>query len=262
MIKVMKTAKLTTMGNVGKWLYEFLPVSRSRGNGRACAHTLPEFLPNFRPEQSNIVVLEGPLAERNAVLWGLLGALRELFLTSKLASCPPELEFLEGCTGRVLPLKPVSLQAPGTATVLGMLGERLLDPVPEQVSQVFGWAIDEFRSCAAHWDSNLIERRGSLDPEAYAIELKEMTKGVLNVEEAWTKLADHVLRDVAARFGRPRQAYVTDPIIVLPVEDVDAYVSLTPHLLQLLPKLWHRRVVFLLSGSGPFEGFSNRFEVA
>jgi hypothetical protein len=94
------------------------------------------------------------------------------------------------------------------------------------------------------WDGNIEERAASLDPETYVVEREEAEKARLRVNDQWRHFIGVLLPAVHDRW---RHLGSTCRLII-PVDDADLNVAHCMDVLELLHKLWHPDVLFLLTG--------------
>jgi hypothetical protein len=105
-------------------------------------------------------------------------------------------------------------------------------------------------------DGNLEERKRDLDPEAYAVEREEAERRRLTIAECWKRFIDQLLCEARRRFPNELKQNVS---LVVSIDDADMNPRFCYPLLELLRVLWHRRVVFLLTGdSALFEAMTAR----
>lgn len=101
------------------------------------------------------------------------------------------------------------------------------------------------RVAASGWDDNLEARKGKLDPEAFAVEVEQGELQRLDVTQAFREFMDALVNDYQAwshwQSGAP-------PLFVLAIDDADMNPELSVPLLELVRKLWHPRLAFLLTG--------------
>ncbi|MFY0528841.1 hypothetical protein ACN28I_38670 [Archangium gephyra] len=102
------------------------------------------------------------------------------------------------------------------------------------------------RDAASGWDSNLEQRKASLDPEAYAVELEQAELARHTIVESWQRFVNAVLEDTRARFGGLVRK---DARLVIPIDDADMNPERCVEVLNAVRVLWHPRVVFLLTGN-------------
>lgn len=101
------------------------------------------------------------------------------------------------------------------------------------------------RAVAAGWDGNLALRRGTIDLEAYTVELEETERQRLNVIDTFAAFVDALVKDFKAiDCGRRKGA----PLFVLAIDDADMNPVRSVELLNVVRILWHPRVAFLLTG--------------
>ncbi|MBI4575555.1 MAG: hypothetical protein HY722_04755 [Planctomycetes bacterium] len=172
--------------------------------------------------------------------------------------------------GQVVPLHPLDLQPlPPSTSLLAWLASRLHDVVDSLVGEeetgTEGYDLQEsrpsasflmrelaceaawrrlIRAIAAGWDGNIEDRRGRVDPEAYAVEREDAERARLRVPESWRVFIDDLLSDLRACYGLGPDG----PLLVLPIDDADTNPARCVELLNLVRTLWHERVVFLLTG--------------
>jgi hypothetical protein len=101
------------------------------------------------------------------------------------------------------------------------------------------------RVTASGWVNNLAERQGQLDPEAFAVELEQGELQRLDVIAAFRDFVDALVGDYQAwnhwQSGLP-------PLFLLAIDDADMNMDLSGVLLELIRKLWHPRLAFLITG--------------
>jgi hypothetical protein len=99
------------------------------------------------------------------------------------------------------------------------------------------------RATASGWDGNLVQRKASLDPDAYALELEEAERQRLDVMSSFRKLLDSLVDDYKVFRGSNEP-----PLFVVAIDDADMNPARSVELLDLVRALWHPRVAFLLTG--------------
>lgn len=173
--------------------------------------------------------------------------------------------------GRLIPVQALDLQPlPPSTSLLPWLANRILELVnsledptgkrtPAEPSEpIASWqpewkrelpsrlAWKELMQCAAiGWNSNLPDRRGTLDPDSYAVELDQAERARLNMVDAWRKLAAAVVADAHRLY--PDLVH-EDARIVIPIDDADMNPHRCVELLELMRSLWSPHVVFVLTG--------------
>ena len=108
-------------------------------------------------------------------------------------------------------------------------------------------------AAAAGWDGNLPERGQRIDPETYAVELEETERKRLVVHERFSKLVDQLIVDLSRWLCLPSIEHEgglrpRSPVIVVAIDDADMNPERSKELLDLLRTLYHRRLVFLVTG--------------
>jgi len=100
------------------------------------------------------------------------------------------------------------------------------------------------QAAATGWDGNLEQRKATLDPEDYAVELEQSERRRLQVSSSFYAFLDALTDEFAPLLPREEQA----PLFIIPIDDADMNPQRTVELLALLRTLWHPRVAFLLTG--------------
>ncbi len=163
---------------------------------------------------------------------------------------------------RIIPVGLLDLQPlpPSTNLALHVLGHLksvvdAVEPPSSNVSSMPPW--DEPTSnrlrdkwsrlmrLLATWDESLEARVGRQDAGAYIVEIveDELERGMLS--EGFRDAVDALVKGYAATFalgsGKP-------PLFLVSIDDADMNPRLSARLLELLRKLWHPRLVFLMAG--------------
>lgn len=100
------------------------------------------------------------------------------------------------------------------------------------------------RCVAAGWDSNLPGRSANLDLESYTIELDEAVRRRQDLTGCFTEFMYALDRDFCAVYRRAEHV-----LFVLAIDDADMNPKRSVELLELMRKLWHPRLTFVLTGS-------------
>lgn len=173
--------------------------------------------------------------------------------------------------GRIIPLRPLSMQPLPSSTLLltwianavQEFGDSLENALPEsetkvaQPRRIAGWRPEWpqqrrsvelwerfIQQAAVSWQSSSEPRRTQLDPEAYAYELNQAEHSRHALVRTWRKFVTYVAREAANRF----RAIDERACFVLPIDNVDTDAERCVELLELVRLLWHPRLVFLLTG--------------
>ncbi|WP_375769860.1 hypothetical protein NR798_02945 [Archangium gephyra] len=101
------------------------------------------------------------------------------------------------------------------------------------------------RAAAFGWGGNLKERKARLDPESYAVEMEHGELQRLDAIHRFRLFMEALVSDYQQwrRWERNRL-----PFFLLTIDDADMNPDRSGELLELIRKLWHRRLGFLLTG--------------
>ncbi|MFY0526672.1 hypothetical protein ACN28I_27195 [Archangium gephyra] len=101
------------------------------------------------------------------------------------------------------------------------------------------------RAAAFGWGGNLKERKARLDPESYAVEMEHGELQRLDAMHRFRLFMEALVSDYQQwrRWERNRL-----PFFLLTIDDADMNPDRSGELLELVRKLWHRRLGFLLTG--------------
>ena len=101
------------------------------------------------------------------------------------------------------------------------------------------------RIAASGWEGNLAERKGRLDPEAFAVEVEQGELQRLSLTSVFRAFVDALVEDYQAwnRWQSPPA-----PLFLLAIDDADLNPHLSVELLELMRKLWHPQLAFLITG--------------
>lgn len=100
------------------------------------------------------------------------------------------------------------------------------------------------QSVATSWNGNLEQRAGALDPDFYAWELTRTESYRQEITSIFRSFVDTLVRDVEASHLLPN----SPAFFLIALDDVDLVPDRSADVLDLLRKLWHPRVAFLLTG--------------
>ena len=104
---------------------------------------------------------------------------------------------------------------------------------------------DFTRAAAFGWQGNLTERRSKLDPEAFAVEVEYGELERIDVVRRFRRFMDVLSEEYREwRHWEPGQK----PFFLLAIDDADMNPKRSGELLELVRKLWHPRLGFLLTG--------------
>ncbi|MBZ4419154.1 hypothetical protein [Myxococcus sp. RHSTA-1-4] len=101
------------------------------------------------------------------------------------------------------------------------------------------------RTAASGWEDNLRERQGKLDAEAFAVEVEQGELRRLDVASVFREFMDALVKEYPVKNGWKPDAH---PLFLLAVDDADMNPALAGSLLELVRKLWHPRLAFMLTG--------------
>ena len=174
--------------------------------------------------------------------------------------------------GKLIPVRPLDVQPlPVATSLLAWIGTRIMELVDhlddpagrragaEPAKPIASWEPDwkrELRSrssfkklmqCAAlGWSSNLPDRKGTLDPESYAVELNDAERARLGMVDSWREFTATVVADAHRLY--PELVH-EDARIIVPIDDADMNPHRCVELLELLRSLWSPHVVFVVTGN-------------
>jgi hypothetical protein len=267
---------------INGWAHDYVGIRPPEApTGRSLLHR--QLVDSWRA--SNILLIDGGRGSgKTSVmvtlleLWGKTLSGGDYGTLMRPGSGPPEedgreqaLAQLRQLEGFLLPVRILDLQPlPRSTSLLPWLAGRLLEVVeilegssgqPGEArtpSPIGRWEPDwehELKSrrawnelvqdAAAGWNGNVDERKATLDPEAYAVELGHAERARLRIHDRWRAFVSSVIEDAHRR--HPSQIR-KDARIVIPIDDAD----MNPHhcvaLLDLLRALTHPQVIFLLTG--------------
>jgi hypothetical protein len=113
------------------------------------------------------------------------------------------------------------------------------------------------RQLLASWDETLEGRLGRTDMSAYVVETMEEETERGQLPMRFREAVDSLVEDYAKRY---RWSSKRKPLFLLAIDDADMNPRLSIKLLELLRKLWHPRLAFLVAGDS--ELFLARLEDA
>lgn len=119
---------------------------------------------------------------------------------------------------------------------------RWYEPSEEELPSRRAWRVFS-RVAASGWYSNLPERKAALDLEAFAIEQEHEEYRRLDLTNAFHDFMDALLSDFQKRRGWTRP-----PLFFLAIDDADMNPALSGALLEILRKLYHPRLAFVITG--------------
>lgn len=219
----------------------------------------------YKERRSNrVVLLDGARGSgKSALLVSLLDAYGSVLTDLRL---PPGYETWIHASDRVVPVGLIDLQPLPKSTHLLFHLVAHLERVVESMesrrdsSQTGGAAwhpasMDDApsrkrwrtfaRVAASGWEDNLDERKSTLDAEAFAVEVEQGELFRMDVTRAFREFVDALVEDYC-RWNHWQSS--TPPLFVLAIDDADMNPGLANSLLDLLRKLWHPRLGFLLTG--------------
>jgi hypothetical protein len=223
----------------------------------------PDFLPRIEPlRESRIILIDGDSGSGKTSImltliddWGRLISPRQNGATELI---PPVPVFPIG----ILDLQPLP---PSTNLTLHLAStlQKVIDTVESDVVATPSAATppwhpmrqQELRSRAS-WrkfvsaavaasDIDLLQRR-DLDPEALVLELEETERERLDVTKAFFRLVDALVQDLA---DWKRVPGTQQPFLILAIDDADTNPHFSVALLNLLRRLYHPRLAYLLTGN-------------
>ncbi|WP_375742107.1 hypothetical protein NR800_22310 [Corallococcus interemptor] len=220
----------------------------------------------YKERRSNrVVLLDGARGSgKSALLVSLLDAYGSV-LTEQLL--PPDYEAWIHASDRVVPVGLVDLQPlpPTTHLLFHLVAhlERVVEAIESRQNSsqagVAAWhpaSMDDApsrkrwrtfaRAAASGWEDNLDARKSKLDAEAFAVEVEQGELFRMDVTKAFREFVDALVEDYC-RWIHWQSG--TPPLFVLAIDDADMNPDLANGLLELLRKLWHPRLGFLLTGN-------------
>lgn len=114
---------------------------------------------------------------------------------------------------------------------------------PEEPASTAKWR-DFVHAAALGWNGDIGQRRGSLDPEAFVLELEQTERRRLDIVSSFRKLIDALVEEYPRLDAKPKD----NPLFLLAIDDADTNPEKAEELLDLVRTLWHPRVAFLLTG--------------
>ncbi|NMO13944.1 hypothetical protein HPC49_08800 [Pyxidicoccus fallax] len=217
------------------------------------------YLPHLDRARTNRVLLidGGRGTGKSTLLLTLLNAYRRSVLGAK------EPRWIRGMAEMIIPVEIIDLQPlpPSTNLALHVMGrlKSVVDTVepPPTTSTSSKPIWDEasgprlrdkwnrLMRLLATWDESLEARVGRQDTSSYVIEIieEELERGQL--AEGFRDAVDALVEGYASKFGRGGNK---KPLFLVPIDDADMNPKLSARLLELLRKLWHPRLSFLMAG--------------
>jgi hypothetical protein len=216
------------------------------------------YLPHLDRTRSNRVLLidGGRGTGKSTLLLTLLNVYKSHVLGAQ------EPQGFEGMAEMIIPVDLLDLQPlpPSTNLALHVLGrlKSVVDAVePPSASTPSKPLWDEpsgnrlrdkwnrLMRLLATWDESLEARVGRQDASSYVVEIveEELERGQLS--EGFRDAVDALVDGYASKFGRGSSK---KPLFVVTIDDADMNPKLSARLLELLRKLWHPRLVFLMAG--------------
>lgn len=246
--------------------------SEDRGAGKKETH-LDLFLPAIDDKRLNhVVLLDGDRGSgKTAVLITLLDAWNRMLRGQVKPEHQPLVNALQR-TDRIVPIGLIDLQPlpKSTNLLLYLVGrfQRVVEAIeqvhtergshtkragdrrqpwqgvsPEEPASTAKWR-DFVHAAALGWNGNIVQRRGSLDPETFVVELEQTEKRRLDVVSSFRALVDALVEEYPRLNAKPSD----HPLFLLAIDDADTNPEKAEELLDLVRTLWHPRVAFLLTG--------------
>lgn len=223
------------------------------------------FLPVIEEErQSRVVLLDGARGSgKSALLLTLLDGYNRTLIDRKP---PAGYEPWMQVESKVVPVGHIDLQPLPESTNLFFLLAACLERVVRAMrskrelrpSGTPPWHLPESdelssqrywrhfaRIAASGWQSNLPERKGSLDTEAFAIELEHEEYRRLDLLTAFRQFVDALVKDYQSWSKWDNEVV---PLFLLAIDDADMNPQLSGSLLELIRKLYHPRLAFIVTG--------------
>ncbi|QRN97496.1 hypothetical protein JRI60_52705 [Archangium violaceum] len=243
--------------NAGKAIAEALQdMANERGPSAPVPAREHSYLPHIEGKRSNrVLLIDG---DRGTGKSTLVVTLLHAYGQQVLGEEPPEK--FEKMDDRIIPIGLIDLQPlpPQTNLPLHIAGhlKRVVEAVepptpvaPENPSLPWeGPALSQLREkwlrlmkLLVTWDESLEGRVGRRDMSAYVIETidEELERGQL--PQRFREALDALVEDYARKYRKK-------PLFLLAIDDADMNPRLSVKLLELLRKLWHPRLAFLVAG--------------
>ncbi len=216
------------------------------------------YLPKLDRSRTNrVLLIDGERGTgKSALLLTLLNVYRRHVLGK------PAPRGFEGMAELIIPVGLLDLQPlpPSTNLALHVLGQLkgVVDAVEPPTAGTSGKPLWEeptsnrlrdrwtrLMRLLASWDESLEARIGSQDASSYIVEIveEELERGQLS--EGFRGAVDALVEGYAAKRGWDSDKR---PMFLIAIDDADMNPRLSSRLLELLRKLWHPRLVFLLAG--------------
>jgi hypothetical protein len=108
------------------------------------------------------------------------------------------------------------------------------------------------RAAATAWQGNLEQRAPNIDPEVYSFELSEAEKDRRELSQIFRRFIDALCQEALAESQSRNGAWAKalpsgEPLFLIGLDDADLVPDRAVEVLDLLRKLWHPRVAFLLT---------------
>lgn len=100
------------------------------------------------------------------------------------------------------------------------------------------------RCVISGWDSNIPQRKGQLDPDAYLLEQEQAVQDQMDLSSCFSAFMDALDDEFRAVHGTADRHV----LFIITVDDADMNPHRSVELLDLLRLLWHPRLAFVLTG--------------
>jgi hypothetical protein len=221
----------------------------------------PSFLPRIEPlRDSRVILIDGDSGSgKTSVLLTLVEIWNRWLLPQQRGAEP-------GSTVPIFPIGVVDLQplTPSTNLILH-LASTLRKVIETVEGEAFAGALippwhpmqqQEENSATAAWRDFLrsaavasedsVQQRRELDPEALALELEQVERERLDVTKAFSRLVEALVKDLAQWRRIPGSQL---PFLILSIDDAALNPDFSVPLLNLLRRLYHPRLAYLLTGN-------------
>ena len=223
-------------------------------------------LPRIRSDHwNNVILIDGNRGSgKTSLMATILDGLRALARPRPGEIAPAEFPLFQGL---VLPIAFLDLHPlpPSTNLLLHLVSrfERVVkaleavSPATRSREQEAPWRSSgekslDSRECwkqlsqsvATAWNGNLEQRAGAMDPDFYAWELTRTESYRQEITSTFRSFVDALARDVQTS----RIVSASPVLFLIALDDVDLVPDRSADVLDLLRKLWHPRVAFLLTG--------------
>lgn len=205
----------------------------------------------YKKRRDQVILLSGNRGTgKTSVMLSLIHAIRHS--DKKLSDYPKDIKSKIQELQNTIFLEPLDMSSlPGPTNLLMAILTRLnkvaeefglSDSCREETENWFSLFDGLLTDVSLAWDGNLMERRGQLDPDAFAAELKRVEMARLGLNDRFHELLEKLSKDI-------KREKKTEPIFILPVDDVDLNPVRMLELFRLIHMITSPRLVTLFLAS-------------